>query len=127
MIVETGRGRAGMIQPLLDPRDIGAVVERDGGGRGAQRVGAKADHLLGEAGGFGMAADQPVDRIGMQGFFQIAGAAVSERAKEGAFQITAMAGSGQIGVNPAERFGMGGKVADLAAFSLNAQMGDASY
>jgi hypothetical protein len=40
MIVDAGRGDVGVTEPFLDLSDVGLVVERVGGGRRAQRMGA---------------------------------------------------------------------------------------
>jgi hypothetical protein len=40
VIVDAGGGDAGVPKPLLDLGDVGLMIERIGGGRRAQRMGA---------------------------------------------------------------------------------------
>jgi hypothetical protein len=46
VIVDSGGGDVGVAEPLLDFGDVGLVVERVGGGRRAQRVGADLETKL---------------------------------------------------------------------------------
>jgi hypothetical protein len=43
VIVDAGGGDVGVAEPFLDLCDVGLVVERIGGRRGAQRMGANLD------------------------------------------------------------------------------------
>lgn len=49
MIIHAGGDRTDMVEPFLDFGDISTIVEGDGGGGGAQGVGAKAWDVLDDA------------------------------------------------------------------------------
>jgi len=46
VIVDAGGGDVGMTEPLLNLGDVGLVVERIGGGRRVQRMGADLEPQL---------------------------------------------------------------------------------
>jgi len=125
MIVDPDDGRADMAEPVLNAGDVGAVLEGDGGGRGLERMGAKADDLICEPGGLGMGMHQAVDGVGMQRFFEITRGPVPERAEQSSLEIGAMATFGQIGLDSPDCLGMGRLVLDLAALALDTQEGGA--
>lgn len=85
MVIHTGGDRTGMVEPLLDLGNISAIVEGDGRGGGAERMGAEARDILDDAGCFGMGSDDLIDALRMERLFQNAGGAISKRPEEGAF------------------------------------------
>lgn len=62
-----------MPEPFLDFGDVGLMLQGVGGGGGAHGMGADAIDGPWKVGKQGVVADQPIDRIGMERFFEGAG------------------------------------------------------
>jgi hypothetical protein len=88
------RGDVGVAEPFLDLGNIRIVIERIGGRRRAQRMGAdlKAQQCR-------IPLDQLVDAVWRDGFLPTAPFTVAERPKERACVVPAMAGFAQIFVD----------------------------
>ena len=87
MIVDAGSGDIGVPEPFLNFGDVGLVVERIGGGRRPQRVGADLEAELGR-----IPPHQLVDAIGSERLLELAGAVVADRPEQRAVLVLAVPG-----------------------------------
>jgi len=96
-------------KPFLHLGDVGLMVERVGGGGGAQRM--RADQKPQRP---RIAPHQSIDAIGSDRAFQSSGAVVADRSEQRAAVIEAMAGDIEIVVDQPVGAGMERQIARLA-------------
>jgi hypothetical protein len=94
VIVDAGGGDVGVAEPFLNLGDVGLMIERVGGGRRAQRMGADRKAEL-----RGIASHQLVDAVRSDRRFQPPGAVVADRPEQRAGLVEGVAG----GVDPCRR------------------------
>ena len=119
MIVDAGGGDVGVAEPFLDLGDVGLVVERIGGGRRPQRMGAYLEAEIGR-----VTAHDLVDGVGRDGLFEAAGAVVLERAEQRAVLVLAVPGGLEVIVDELVRARVQWEIARLLALAGDLEMGD---
>ncbi len=112
VIVDPRRGDVGVAKPFLHLGDVGLVIERFGGGRGAQRMSADLKPKLRRVG-----PHQSVNAVRRDRLFKPAGAVVADRTEQRAAFVHAVTGGVQVIVNERVGAGMQREVACLAAFA----------
>ena len=112
-VIVDARGRyVGVTEPLLHLCNVGLVVERIGGGGRAQRM--RTDHEL-ELRRVG--SHQFVDAVRRDRLDALAGAVVTDRPKQRAVLIRAVAGGLKVVMNEGLGAGMQRQIPRLAAFA----------
>jgi hypothetical protein len=121
-VIETSSSDGSMPKPLLDFGDIGFVVERVGGGRGAQCVRAEAGH--GDSSNLGVFLNHAVINAGMRK--RPLGAATSggifDRPKEWTITVGIVAGCSQVVVDAVEGRSVSRNIPDFPALTEDAKV-----
>src|SRR5271165_154524 len=117
VIVDARGGDVGVAEPLLHLGDVGLVVERVGGGRRAQRMGADLETEQCRIG-----PHQPINAVAGDCFLKPAGAVVADRPEQRTVFIGAVSGGIEIIVD--ERVGarMQRQIPRLAALAGDLEM-----
>jgi len=91
VIVDAGGGDVGVAEPFLNLGDVGLMIERVGGGRRTQRMGADRKAEL-----RGIASHQLIDAVRGDRRFQPPGAVIADRTEQRAGLVEAVAGGVQV-------------------------------
>jgi hypothetical protein len=117
VIVDAGGGDVGVAEPFLNLGDVGLMIERVGGGRRAQRMGADREAELRRIG-----SHQLVDAIRGDRRFQPPGAVVADRPEQRAGLVGAVAGGVEVVVDQSMGARMQRQIARLAALAGDFQV-----